>query len=112
MSCCCENSFDLGCQNPCEGLLLPALSPDDQLYTLEADGVQITLIENVQSAGVRLTFDGSNLLQNYQYKLKVFVGGQQVQFEDGEGVIYDCFTLKTKIGGVPNWPAPVLSVII
>lgn len=101
MSCCCENSFDLGCANPCWGLQLPALSVDTGLYTLEANGVQITEIEQAQTAGSRLEFDTSNLLQSYRYSLRVFKSGQLVTFEDGAGGVYDCFTLQTTIGGQP-----------
>lgn len=101
MSCCCENSFDLGCANPCGFLLIPALSNTSDLYALEASGVQITSIEQVQTVGDRMYFDTSKLLQSYQYKLRVFKEGVPVTFEDGAGNVYNCFTLQTTIGGQP-----------
>lgn len=105
MACCCENSFNLGCANPCDLLELPALALSDADYTLEAIGVQRTLITQAQTAGAKLAFDISNLLQAYQYKFKIYKAGAPVLFEDGEGVIYDCFTLTTTIGGLPYFGA-------
>jgi len=105
MPCCCENPFNLGCANPCDGIELPALSLADADYTLEATGVQKTVISQPQTVGQKLQFDISNLLQAYRYEFRIYKAGQLVTFSDGAGLEYDCFVLTTTIGGLPYFGA-------
>jgi hypothetical protein len=100
MSCCCQNSLDLGCHNPCKPLVFSYIVPADADYTLLCKGAFLQSITQAQTAGELLTFDTSSLNQNMLFSLQIALGETALSFEDLDGNIYDCFGLQTTIGGL------------
>lgn len=111
MSCCCQNSLDLGCHNPCKELVFSYIVPADADYTLIAKGAFIQSITQTQTSGELLKFDVSSLNQNMVFSIEIALGDTVLSFADLDSNEYDCFGLKTTVGGL-SAPSSIPLILI
>lgn len=112
MSCCCQNSLDLGCINSCLPLRISYIAPAAGTYILDlSSGIRADQITTKIDAGEPLIFDLNGINEDIKYQCKVYLSGTALSFKDAKGIIYDCFTFTTKIGTVANADSPILTLV-
>jgi len=112
MSCCCQNSLDLGCINPCLPLQISYIAPADGTYILELDsGIRTDQISATIDAGEPLIFDLEGINEDMTFQAKIYLGGAAPSFKDAADTVFDCFTFTTKIGTVANEDSPILTLV-
>ncbi len=110
MSCCCENSLDLGCINPCLPLQISYVSAVADEYILELNsGVRIDTFAANIALGEPLIFDINGTNEDITYQGKVYLNGAHLVFVDADEIEYDCIKFTTQIGGVANQDSPALT---
>ena len=112
MSCCCQNSLDLGCINPCLPLQISYISPKDKTYILELNsGIRTDQISAKIDAGEPLIFNLNGINEDMTFTAKIYLGGVALSFKYAKSIIYDCFIFTTKIGTVANEDSPILTLV-
>lgn len=112
MSCCCQNSLNLGCINPCLPLQISYISPADGTYILELNsGIRTDQISATIDAGEPLIFNINGINEDMQYQCKIYLSGTVLSFKDAADTVFDCFTFTTKIGTVANADSLILTLV-
>lgn len=105
MSCiCCKIAkLKLGCVTVCDVLKVNYVAPSDDTYTLTVMfGQQVIEISSEITAGNTLTFDISDLNENYVFTGVISNSSGNLIFIDGSSNQYDCIEFKTVVGLTSN----------
>lgn len=102
MSCCCENTLNLGCIGTCtdDYLRTGNNAPVTGIYTLHANFLNATYkIKALIAEGEEIMFPTRTLNENYAYSGYVTdPSGATISFiSGGDGIPYDCISFETNI---------------